>query len=293
MYFSFVKLQLLITLSFLIGLSSCSDNRKEPTLRTTSETPQEIPAPNIVDTNLIYSFAGKPYEVAVMKPKVPFKGTILVLQGWNFPNSSWCDSSDLCEKALKEGYFLVLPEMKKSIYHLESYRETRKDWLQYPTRAWLMDEVLADLNSKFDLFDSRHNNYVLGLSTGGRGALILAEENSDVFVAGASLSGDYDQSEFPKDLLYIGYFGRNPENWSPKENPVATIKEWKVPMYIGHGTSDAIVPVAHYHRLKALTDSVRPDLDFEFSLKENQGHDYRYWASEVNQMLHFFRKHRR
>ena len=277
---------------FLV-LISCGENQKKSEPESKVETQEEIPLPDINDTLLIYSFEGNPYEVAVKKPSAPFKGTILILQGWNFPNTSWCDNSELCEKALKEGYFLVMPEMKKSIYHLNSYPETRKDWLQYPTRAWLMDQVISNLQSQFGLFGEKHNNYVLGLSTGGRGALILAEENPAIFAAGASLSGDYDQSEFPKDLLYIGYFGRNPENWSPKENPIATLENWQVPMYIGHGTVDSIVPVAHYHRLKALTDSVRPDLDFEYVLQQNQGHDYTYWAAEVDRMLRFFDRHRR
>jgi len=95
-------------------LNSCDDstNQAEKQSKDESGTVSIIP-PKIKDTALLYDF-GKSFEVLVKAPKTKFKGTILVLQGWNFPNTSWCDNSELCEKALEEGYFLVMPDRKST-----------------------------------------------------------------------------------------------------------------------------------------------------------------------------------
>lgn len=281
-----------LLLSILL-LQSCGESAatKKKSVKTTSEAVSILP-PSIGDTALFYDF-GKPFEILVKAPKTKFKGTILVLQGWNFPNTSWCDSSTLCEKALAEGYFLIMPAMEKSIYHFKTYESTRKDWLGNPTRDWLMNIVCADLEKKHGLFSKEHNNYVLGLSTGGRGALLIAEENPEIFVSGASLSGDYDQSAFPNDNLYRGYFGSNPEKWDARENPISSIDNWMVPMYIGHGEADSVVPIKHAKHLQQVTEGLTPHLHFEYNFVPNAGHNYTYWDSEVGAMLGFFERHRK
>jgi len=282
----------LILFSVLL-LNSCGDsaNQAKEQSKDASGTASIVP-PKIRDTALLYDF-GKSFEVLVKAPKTKFKGTILVLQGWNFPNTSWCDNSELCEKALEEGYFLVMPAMEKSIYHFKTYDATRKDWADNPTRDWLMKSVCADLEKKYGLFSPKHNNYILGLSTGGRGALLLAQENPEIFVAGASLSGDYDQSAFPDDNLYRGYFGKDPEKWDAKENPIATIDNWKVPMYIGHGEMDSVVSIQHAKHLQQMTDGFVPHLRFEYSFVPTAGHDYLYWSAEVGNILRFFERYER
>ncbi len=249
--------------------------------------------PTVSDTICTFNYKNREWAVAIKVPQTAFNGTILLLQGWNFPNTDWCDSTDFCEQALKEGYVLVMPEMGKSIYHAQIYPQTRKDWHQYPTRTWLVDTVIAQLNTRFHLFAPEHNNYVMGLSTGGRGALLIAEENPSIFVAGASLSGDYDQSAFPDDNLYRGYFGADPTQWHPIENPIASIAHWEVPMYIGHGREDVIVSPQHMIHLRDLVKKQQRDMNFLFKITNGAGHNYTYWASEVSPILSFFQQQKR
>lgn len=286
-YFSRTMRRIYLFFGVFFSLLSCDSGGQTIVSEKQVEEVQVLP-PSIGDTTILFDFQGEDYAVDIKAPKAEFKGTILVLQGWNFPNTSWCDSTDLCEKALEEGYFLILPEMKKSIYHWQAYPETRADWQKYPTRDWLINTVCSSLNEDFNLLSPDHNNNVLGLSTGGRGALIIAQENPSIFKAGASLSGDYDQSAFPNDNLYRGYFGTDSSKWNAKENPISFIKEWKVPMYIGHGAKDNIVPVEHMLHLQSLTDSLLPDLEFKYHLSPHAGHDYYYWGTEVGEMLEFF-----
>lgn len=254
---------------------------------------EEMIAPILTDTICVFNFEGADWEVRVQKPKAPFKGTILLLQGWNFPNTDWCENTSFCQRASEEGYVLVMPDMGKSIYHEKTYEATREDWHKFPTRKWLLETVCAQLKSDFNLFDPSQNNYVMGLSTGGRGALLIAEEHPEIFVAGASLSGDYDQSAFPDDNLYRGYFGTDSSQWNPSENPIASIANWKVPMFIGHGSEDAIVAPEHMFHLRDLVKAQPREMHFTFSLTNGAGHDYTYWASQVELILRFFASNRR
>jgi len=260
-------------------------------------TPQELEVleekslPN--DTIFRLAYLDQPVEVRIQYPKGKMIGTLLLLQGWNFPNTDWCEKTALCEKALQDGYALVCPEMGKSIYSDQVYAQTRKDWLIYPTRAWLVDELLPTLQ-KMQLFDEGKFSAIVGLSTGARGAFLVALDRPELFDAVACLSGDYDQSQFPEDNLYKGFFGAltsYPERWNGSENPMARIDKFRAALYLGHGTTDKVVDAKHsaflYEALKAL----RFDRML-YHQAEGFGHDYAYWNSEVDAILEFFRSQR-
>jgi S-formylglutathione hydrolase FrmB len=246
--------------------------------------------PVVSDTTITYNLERFNVSVQIKMPETEFKGTILVLQGWNFPNTNWSDSSDLDNLASKAGYALVMPDMGKSIYHKRNYPVTRRDWRKYPTRTWLVDTLIDDLQRNYNLLMEGEFNFVMGLSTGGRGAFILAQENPEIFKAGASLSGDYDQSAFPSDNLYRGYFGSNPENWNDDENPVSSVDTWSVPMYILHGTEDRVVSIKHMLLLRELQRDQNPELPFSFKQVNVAGHNYTFWAAEVAPILQYFQE---
>lgn len=218
-------------------------------------------------------------------------GTLLLLQGWNFPNTDWCEKTTLCEKALQQGYALVCPEMGKSIYSEKIYAQTRKDWLIYPTRAWLVVTLLPALQ-KMGLFSEDEFSGIVGLSTGARGAFLVALDRPELFDAIACLSGDYDQSKFPEDNLYTGFFGAAasyPERWNGSENPMSRIDQLQAALYIGHGTKDKVVDAKHSYFLYEALKSRKFD-QMEYHQAEGFGHDYAYWNSEIDAILEFFEK---
>ena len=271
----------------------CEDHQKQALHKNKGDSDSKTSMvnstpPAISDTTLLFDSGDLDVSVRIKMPKNKYRGTLLVLQGWNFPNTSWSDSSDLENRASEEGFALVMPDMGKSIYHKKVYEQTRKDWRKYPTRTWLVDTMLQKLNQDFGLFPKDGYNFVMGLSTGGRGAFIIAQENPDIFTAGASLSGDYDQDAFPEDNLYRGYFGTKPERWNKEENPVNFVDKWSVPMYFAHGAADSIVSVAHQNRLKSLFEQLKLDQDWYFYVAEGYGHNYQFWSKEVDGILDFF-----
>lgn len=291
-----MKITYLLSVLFLLSLAACSsDGSKNSPFKKPSpnDLSQFEAKPEMIDTSLVVKYDGYDYDVDIKAPDGSSRGTILVLQGWNFPNTDWCDSTSFCTRALEEGYVLVFPEMGKSIYSENTYAETRSDWLKYPTRKWLRDSVIGKLQQEFGLFDKSDRNFVLGLSTGGRGALLLAIDLPQEFSGCATLSGDYDQSMFPNDNLYVGFFGKMnsfKDRWKKEENPINLMlrKDLRVPVYIGHGMADNVVPYFHFELLKEFLDNIKPEVEIVYHTDSTANHNYTYWNSEVENVLEFF-----
>ena len=245
------------------------------------------------DTNLLLKFNGYSYQTIIKVPdsSLKFYGTILVLHGWNFPADDWCNKTALCEKALKKGYILVLPEMGKSTYSNYYFPQTRKDWLKYPTRKWLLDTLLVHLQNNLQLLLPNHSNYVLGLSTGGKGAALTALDKPNIFKAAAVLSADFDHTLLPNDNIYKGFYGNYDQfkkRWKEEDNLIFSIVDFKVPVYLGHGLKDNISPAEQTVMFHDSLQLYHPQLKCILHIDSTAKHDYKYWNSEVDAMLEFF-----
>lgn len=218
------------------------------------------------------------------------KGTFILFPGWNFPADDWCNKTELCSKILSSGYCIVLPEMGKSVYQEKNYPETLLEWRLYPTRGWLSDTLIPTLQKKYSLLAENENNYVIGLSTGARGVALILLDFPDLFKGAAALSGDYNQTSMPADNLMTGFYGsfyKFPDRWKNTDNPVTRIREYKTPIYLGHGKQDKVVPpeqtIMFYDSLK----KYHPALKIILNMPAAQ-HNYDYWSSEVDNILKFF-----
>jgi S-formylglutathione hydrolase FrmB len=218
------------------------------------------------------------------------QGAFLVLPGWNFPPEDWCMKTTLCQKASEEGYFVVLPDMGKSTYHDRIYPQTRADWRSCPTRKWLTDTLIPFLQKKYSLLIPQERNFIVGLSTGARGVALVVIDRPGLFKGAAALSGDYNQSEMPRDNLMTGFYGpyENFRNrWDSTDNPAFRVIEFNTPVYLGHGKSDKVVPPAQTRSFYDLLVKYHPKLKVRLSMPE-AGHDYNYWGSEVDNIFDFF-----
>ncbi len=234
-------------------------------------------------------------DIAVPKTD-KIQGNIVILQGFAFPKDDWCKKTSLCKKALEKGYVLIMPEMGKSNYVSEFYPETRKDWQKYPQKQWLVDTLFNFLQKKYCILLPEQNNFAVGLSTGGRGVAVCALSRPDIFKAVASLSGDFDQSKIPNDKVMIGYYGeyaKFEDRWKTKDNIIYHIKNWKVPVYIGHGKLDPLVPYQQSELLYKSLQEHCPEVAVKYHLAPTHAHNYTYWESEVDAVLAFFETHRK
>jgi pimeloyl-ACP methyl ester carboxylesterase len=232
--------------------------------------------------------------VDIIVPDRAINGDLLVLSGWNFTRDRWCNESDLCTKALAKGYRLIMPEMGRSVYSSKYFPQTREDWIIAPTGTWLVDTMIKHLQIKYGILLPGKRNYLIGLSTGGRGVALTAIRTGKLFKAGIALSGDYDNILIPYDAVITGFYGTyedNKEIWETIDNPYHDAALLQVPLYLGHGLNDPVVPsqqsIAFYKKLQ----EVNPDLKVVLHISETGLHDFSYWNSEVNVAFKFIEEY--
>jgi dienelactone hydrolase len=232
-------------------------------------------------------------KVGYIEPKIKSIGTILVLPGWNFSNTDICEKSDFCENATLKGYKLILPNMLKSVYCSKLFPETRNDWRGFPTLKWLNDTMIPWFQKNKNILNKGGNNFVFGISTGGRGVAMTLIYTDSIFKAGAALSGDYNQLSDTSDNLMNGYYGRFskfPERWKGSDNPSLNSNKINVPIYLAHGKADNIVnykqTVDFYNELK----KNHPDLKCELHIIDNESHNYKFWKTQYNNVFEFYNK---
>jgi S-formylglutathione hydrolase FrmB len=180
--------------------------------------------------------------------------------------------------------------MGKTIYESEYYPETTLKWNSIPSKKWFDEHFFPEME-KLGYLKKGETHFVMGLSTGGRGAVILALNYPHLFKGVASFSGDFDQSKMPKDRLMTSVYGNYeiyPERWLGKDNPQNRLNEWNLPIYLGHGKADKIVPFDQTKNFYESLKKSKPNLKIIFNEPANSGHDYIYWESEVKPSFDFF-----
>lgn len=285
--FSAILLSVFISMVFITqkeGFFNSNINLSKNKIKSNNSKVKLIKCPSTIYLNNI--------AIDVFQNDSIFKGDILVLPGWNFKRNIWCDSSNLCELAVKIGYRVIMPEMGKSIYSSSFYPETRKEWKKYPDLNWITDSLIPFMQKKYGVFVTK-KNYMLGLSTGARGVILIGIKTDTLFTKGAALSGDYNQTRLPNDNLVRGYYGQYSKfkkRWEDIDNPTRQSKNIKFDLYLGHGKIDKVVD---YSQTTELYDSVMKNnrsINVKLSIQSKMGHNFSYWRSEVNNVLMFFEK---
>jgi len=224
--------------------------------------------------------------VEIREPHRRAERVLVLLPGWNYSRRAWCDSSQICQVALAQGYRLILLEMGKSLYATAIFPETRADWQKFPTLRTLLDTVFPLLQAKGYLWAGR--SYLLGLSTGGRGVVMILAHTGQLFRAGAALSGDYDPHLNSRDALLTGWYGPYGPRWETTDNPLRLVQHIEVPLFLAHGCQDAIVPTAHSARLAQQLKKMKPELLSQYREDPVGGHDFFFWEKAGLWALDFF-----
>jgi pimeloyl-ACP methyl ester carboxylesterase len=257
---------------------------------------------------------------------------LLLLPGWNFADTQWCTRTRVCDEASKRGYDVMLVEMGKSVYMDSLYPQMRADYRLHPTRTWLWDSVLKPLQKRSYFTDLGIPedpiktvdgevyyrsmqlpipSYVMGLSTGARGAFLLALEHPEAFVGCAGLSGDYNPLLMKNDNLMINCLGKYddiPWRWRGTNNIEMRADFFKVPMYLAHGSDDRVVPMKQTESLllaierseackaraafpkvyTAVTHHYLKEKIVQSEIVVGAGHDYIFWNQAGLKALDYF-----
>jgi len=225
--------------------------------------------------------------------KVPkaIKGYLLFLHGWNLPPNEICTKTEFCQTFLDSGYVLIFPDFGKTTYQWENYPETLKKYLKFPTRHWMQDTFITHLQNEFGILNEGDRNFIFGVSTGGRGAALLALENPTIFKAAACLSADFDHSKLLDEPINNGYYGSIklfPERWTGKDNIQNRIEEFKTGLFLAHGEKDRICPVSQTINFDSELKEKNLKISYKTVIDPQGDHSYTWWGKQILPVIDFF-----
>ncbi len=113
--------------------------------------------------------------------------TLLLLHGLSDDNSIWLRRTAIERYATELGIAVVMPSAERSFYTDMKYGD------KYYT--YISEEVLRIAREFLPLSDKREDNFVMGNSMGGYGAMKIAMKNPDKFEAAVGLSSVADIKE--------------------------------------------------------------------------------------------------
>ena len=223
--------------------------------------------------------------------------TVIALHGYNLPSREWESESLIVQYAENYNIVVVCPEMGKTVYEYAYYPETTEKWGPMPGGQFVSSVLIPYLRSTYGLARSRSKTGMLGVSTGGRGALLVACKNPELIGAAAGLSGDYDPSSMPRDRILAAVYGPYKDfkdRWENDDNIMKLAVNLKdTPVYLWYAAKDTVVPpeqtTMFAMRLKQLQ---KQGGNYNVTMgKEPHGvHQWRYWRKAMPEAMAFFDK---
>jgi esterase/lipase superfamily enzyme len=279
-----------VILFFTIGLLNCGAKKPTPMVeKSPDDSLKKTPTVplNSLPKDTIVKIGKTP--VWIQSPEGEIKADILILPGWNFAKEKINKESDFCKKALANGYRLILPEMMKSVYASEYFKETREDYTSHLTLTWVTDTMIPTLQKEYEIFSGK-KNYVHGISTGSRGAALVHLNTGNLFTKVVLLSGDFDQTQMPGDHLMkntYGPYSNFKQRWETVDNPTYLSTQWTADLYIAHGTADEVVPVTQSQQFADKIEKEHPQCKV-IKHFPSANHDFTFWGGETDAILKFF-----
>jgi S-formylglutathione hydrolase FrmB len=239
--------------------------------------------------------------VQIFFPKDYKKGenarVLIALHGYGANLREWELYSTIEKLANDLNFVIVCPDMGNSIYESNFYPETTVKWAGIPGGKFISETLINYLNNTFALAYDRDKTGIFGLSTGGRGAMLLSALHTDIFGAAAGLSGDYDPLAMPRDRLITSVYGnfkQFEERWKTDDNIMQLAdKLINTPLFISHGDKDSVVPIDQSLifalKLKHLKKKMG-GFDVTYVEKKYSMHDWRYWGQMLPEVMDFFNK---
>lgn len=258
----------------------------------------------LVTCNFFSYTLGMDYECLVLLPekrqephiKRPHKKypVLYLLHGHSDDHTSWLRKS-LIELVVREHELIVvMPNAHRGFY------TNSKKGHDYFT--FFSEELPTVINNYFPASDKREDNYVAGLSMGGYGALKLALNCPDKFVAAGSLSGalapfESLQRATESDMFsvqdfrtnFINVFGSK-EDFLESDNDLFYLTQQldkvdkpKPKIYQSCGTDDPLYDTNLAYK-ELITQSTSNFHDYYY-IEEEGGHDWKFWNQQLPIML--------
>lgn len=211
---------------------------------------------------------------------------VIALHGWGHEPATWKERPNFAQLADRWGVVLALPAMAHSVYESVRYPESRATDAPAPGLPWIGEVVLPALRARLAVDPTRSRTAIIGYSTGGRGALLVATRYSE-FKFAASLSGTYDlftldptTGEYRIHEKVFGSRSAFPDRWridDISDDDVARLKD--VALYLAHGARDDVVPAS---QLEDFAERMRThNVEAETRIDEHGGHGWQFWDEQL------------
>ncbi len=220
------------------------------------------------------------------KESKDIKANLLVLPGFGFPVTSISNRTPnrtLFDSYIKEGFVIIQVDMKSSVYGKKGNRLIKNP----PDLATLETRIIRELQTKYGLFNDK--NFVIGVSTGGRGAAALIYNTGLPITAAASLSGDFDYvdrtvGEYQAALKYYGNATDLIE-----DDFVLKAKRFglRSPMYIGYGNGASDTYYRNQSKKFIANISEKSKIT---EVQKQGGHEASQWELHIPDVLNYFKR---
>lgn len=225
---------------------------------------------------------------------------LVALHGWDHSPALFQDRGGLGELAERHRVVVAVPDTGRSVFETSFYKESRSRWEKAPGTRWVGEVVLPWLRANFQVLDDRRHTAIIGYSTGGRGAFLLAQRYPEFGFVG-SVSGTYDLAtldartgEYRIHEAIYGARDKFRERWD-KDNvmaPELLARLSGLHVYVAHGGRDRVVPISQMRRLEDALREV-PVASKVFVTTRAGRHDWPLWNAHWPAMFEAFTTSRR
>lgn len=213
---------------------------------------------------------------------------VIALHGWGHSPELMRDRGELGRWADRYGLVVAVPAMGSTVYESALWPESREPWAQVPGAPFVAEVLLPWLRRRYAVAGDRAHTAVIGISTGGRGALVLAERWPGEVAFAGSLSGTFDldrldpgRGEYRIHAAVFGPRAEHPERWAAEDvdTPARLAGLAEVAIYAAHGAADRVVPRDQLDALRSALEG-RPHGPATFALVPGEGHTWRFWNGQ-------------
>ena len=284
-----MRSSLALVLSLLL-LTACH-NKAAPTPVDQPRLPANV---RMQDVTLQSSALGRPMPYRAILPSAIPSGqelpVVYLLHGGGGNFRDWSNYSDIARFSV-EGLILVMPEGESSYYVNAADRP--KDRFE----NYIVEDLIADVESRFPVAGGRANRAIVGVSMGGFGAVTLAMKHPDRFAFVGGLSSAIDVPSRPFSLKRISQYRGHAQIFGPwgsqmrkANDPYVLVEKSepsKVPyLYLICGEQEGLLPANR--RFATLLQKYHFNYEFH---EGNGGHDWNQWNRRLPELLQALRQH--